>query len=88
MDVEDEIAAGLGDVVGRPGNGQAQGTAIPFERQARDCPDCSGDPHPTWNSLRNNFAASTIALNFPTATSRGRYFMPQSGARITRSLAT
>ena len=34
---------------------------------------------------RRIFAAATIARSLPTAVSRGRYFMPQSGARITFS---
>lgn len=37
------------------------------------------------NSLRSIFAASTMARIFPSATSRGRYFMPQSGASTTFS---
>ena len=40
------------------------------------------------NSSRNICAASTIARSLPTATSRGRYFMPQSGAGMMRSLVT
>ena len=40
------------------------------------------------NSARSNRAPSTIARSLPSATSRGRYFMPQSGARMTFSFAT
>src|SRR5439155_15163696 len=36
-------------------------------------------------SVRRIFAPSTIAFIFPKATSRGRYFIPQSGARMTSS---
>src|SRR5438094_1644571 len=36
-------------------------------------------------SARSSFAPSTIARIFASATSRGRYFMPQSGATITSS---
>ncbi len=43
---------------------------------------------PAANSARRIFAAATIEASLPAATSRGKYFMPQSGARITRSLAT
>src|SRR5690606_11348850 len=39
-------------------------------------------------SPRRSFAPSTSAFILPNATSRGRYFMPQSGARITFSLGT
>ena len=39
-------------------------------------------------SRRKIFAPSTIARSFAEATSRGKYFMPQSGARMMRSLAT
>src|SRR5438132_3741668 len=39
-------------------------------------------------SMRRIFAPSTIAFIFPKATSRGRYFMPQSGATMTSSLFT
>ena len=40
------------------------------------------------NSSRNCPAASHIACNFPNADSRDRYFMPQSGANMTRSSFT
>src|SRR5436190_18000425 len=36
-------------------------------------------------SVRRIFAPSTMAFIFPKATSRGRYFMPQSGATMTSS---
>src|SRR5438552_3302924 len=36
-------------------------------------------------SVRRIFAPSTMAFIFPKATSRGRYFIPQSGARMTSS---
>lgn len=37
------------------------------------------------NSSRSICAAATIARSLPMAESRGKYFMPQSGARITFS---
>src|SRR5260370_6117250 len=37
------------------------------------------------NSARRSLAPSTIAVILPDATSRGRHFMPQSGATITSS---
>ena len=40
------------------------------------------------NSARNCFAACVIADSLPNATSRGRYFIPQSGASTRRSAAT
>src|SRR5438309_764293 len=42
--------------------------------------------HPEW--YLNVLAPSTNARSLPKATSRGRYFMPQSGARIRRSGST
>src|SRR6266567_4306870 len=40
------------------------------------------------NSLRTIAAPSASAFNFPNATSRDRYFMPQSGAGMSRSADT
>src|SRR5438132_1883199 len=40
------------------------------------------------SSARMSFAPSTIAFIFPNAASRGKYFIPQSGATTTRSGAT
>src|SRR6266853_4341591 len=40
------------------------------------------------SSERTSFAPATIAFNFSNATSRGRYFIPQSGATMTFSGAT
>ncbi len=40
------------------------------------------------SSDRSRAAASAIAVSLPNATSRGRYFMPQSGASTTRSAGT
>src|SRR5262249_39939812 len=37
------------------------------------------------SSARSIFAAATIDVSLPRATSRGRYFIPQSGARMTFS---
>src|SRR5436309_6375569 len=39
-------------------------------------------------SVRRIFAPSTMAFIFPKATSRGRYFIPQSGARMASSFFT
>ena len=44
--------------------------------------------HAQPNSRRNISAAFTIARSFPSATSRGKYFMPQSGASTTFSFGT
>ena len=40
------------------------------------------------NSFRTIAAPSASAFSFPNATSRAMYFMPQSGAGISRSAAT
>src|SRR5438874_13389412 len=45
------------------------------------------DEHP-YNSCRTILAPSTNEQSLPKATSRGKYFMPQSGARIRRSGST
>src|SRR5436190_4346570 len=56
------------------------------------CATCERDAHCRnhhislhTTSVRRIFAPSTMAFIFPKATSRGRYFIPQSGARMTSS---
>ena len=48
----------------------------------------STDLYLAFNSCRTMFAPSTIARILPKATSRGRYFSPQSGATTMRSADT
>ena len=52
---------------------------LPFPHRGKTYP---------YNSCRTILAPSTRAQSLPKATSLGRYFMPQSGARIRRSGST
>src|SRR5881396_1672221 len=64
-------------------------------RSLHVCATCERDAHCRnhhislhTTSVRRIFAPSTMAFIFPKATSRGRYFIPQSGATMTFSLFT
>jgi len=77
------------------GNGPASVLLDPEVHGSGPLPDRPGRPAPSTrdtcqppSSARSRTAAAVIAVSLPNALSRGRYFMPQSGASTIRDAGT